>query len=634
MADAAAKLRRMERILEIGRELTSTISLEHLLRKIVAAAAELTESETAAILLHTGQSGSLRFVAAHRCNDQLVDIPVPIDRSVAGLCFTSGEPVIVRDAQSDPRYYRAADEATGLETRSLLAVPLQFKTRRIGVLEAENKLFDKEFTPEDVETLTALAAQATAAIENARLVKTLQGAHDLAHALRQASVALSSTLHFDEVLDRLLEEVNRVVPYDAANVMLLEGDTARIFRGRGYEQFDALARLRTLRFDLSEVPGLDTMRQSGEPLVLPHVTSDDDWVHFATDQHWIKSYIGVPIVIREELIGFLNVFSATPGFFKPGDAERMQAFASHAAIGIENARLYHQAQQELDRRMQTEEELRKHRDQLEEIVEDRTLDLTTANLQLKQEINERARVEQALREYAVELEARNEELDAFAYAVAHDLKGPLNVMTGFAHLLETGLDHMSPQQIQESTQAISRGGQKMTSIINALLLLARVRREEIEMAPLDMGVIVREAIDRLAHEIAEHQAELSFPDHWPRATGYAPWVEEIWVNYLSNAIKYGGRPPKIRLAARAQEEGFVRFKVRDNGPGLSPAEQARLFTPFTRLHRVKAEGHGLGLSIVERIAYKLGGAVGVESSGFPGQGSIFYFTLPLADDDA
>lgn len=634
MANAAAKLRKMERILEIGRELTSTISLEHLLRKIVAAAAELTDSETAAILLQTGQTGNLRFVAAHQFNERLVDIAVPIDRSVAGLCFTSGEPVIVRDAHSDPRYYPAADEAVGHQTRSLLAVPLQFKTRRIGVLEAQNKLSDQAFTPEDVETLTALAAQATAAIENARLVKTLQGAHDLAHALRQASVALGSTLHFDEVLDRLLEEVNRVVPYDAANVMLLEGDTARIFRGRGYERFGTLAKLRTLRFNLPEVPGLNTMRESGEPLVLPKVTVSDDWLHFAADERWIKSYIGVPIIIREEIIGFLNVFSATPGFFKPGDAERMQAFAAHAAIGIENARLYHQAQQELDRRMQTEEELRKHRDQLEEMIEDRTLDLTTANLQLRQEIEERAKAEQALREYAVELEARNEELDAFAYTVAHDLKGPLNVMTGFAHLLETGFDHMSPQQIQESTEAISRGGQKMTSIISALLLLARVRREEIETAPLDMGAIVKEAIQRLAHEVEEHQAELTFPDHWPTATGYAPWVEEVWVNYLSNAIKYGGQPPRIKLGAGVIEGSFVRFEVRDNGPGLSPAEQARLFTPFTRLHQVKAEGHGLGLSIVERIIYKLRGHVGVESSGFPGQGSVFYFTLPAVDGDS
>jgi signal transduction histidine kinase len=620
----------MERILEIGRELTSTVSLEHLLHKIVAAAAELTGSETAAILLSTNQSNELRFVAAHQFNDRLVDIPVPIDRSVAGVCFTSGEPVIVQDAQSDPRYYPVADEATGLKAHSLLAVPLQFKTRRIGVLEAENKKPDRTFSPEDVETLTALASQATVAIENARLVKTLQGAHDLAQALRQAGVALSSTLHFDEVLDRLLAEVNRVVPYDAANVMLLEEDTVRVFRGRGYEQRDTLTKLRTIHLKLSDVPGLEEMRQTRQPLVVPMVTESDDWIHLTSEQAWIKSYIGVPITIREETMGFLNVLSAKPDFFKPGDAERMQAFASHAAIAIENARLYHQAQQELDRRMQTEEELRQHRDQLEEIIEDRTLDLTTANLQLKQEINERARIEQALREYAVELEAQNEELDAFAHTVAHDIKGPLNVMTGYAHLLEAGLDHMSPAQAKESTLAISRAGQKMTNIINALLLLARVRREEVETEPLHMGAIVSEAVQRLNPQIEESQAELSLPDRWPRAMGVAPWVEEIWVNYLSNAIKYGGRPPKIELGASIEDNGFIQFYVRDNGPGLSTKEQARLFTPFTRLHQVQAEGHGLGLSIVERIVYKLGGEVGVESSGFPGQGSTFYFTLPAA----
>jgi signal transduction histidine kinase len=373
------------------------------------------------------------------------------------------------------------------------------------------------------------------------------------------------------------------------------------------------------------------MQETGKPVVIPTVTETDDWIHFTPEQAWIKSYVGVPITIREETIGFLNVLSAKPEFFKSGDAERMQAFASHAAIAIENARLYHQAQQELDQRMQTEEELRKHRNQLEELVEDRTLDLTTANLQLKQEINERARIEQSLREYAVELEARNEELDAFAYTVAHDLKGPLNVMTGFAQLLETGFEHMAPAQKREATRAIVRGGQKVTSIISALLLLSRVRQEEIETVPLDMGAIIQEALMRLAHEIDQSHAEISSPEEWPEAMGYAPWVEEVWVNYLSNAIKYGGRPPKIDLGASAERGGMVRFQVWDNGPGLSAEEQARLFTPFTRLHRVKAEGHGLGLSIVERIIYKLGGEVGVESSGFPGQGSTFYFTLPAAD---
>ncbi|MBN2389779.1 MAG: HAMP domain-containing histidine kinase [Anaerolineae bacterium] len=127
--------------------------------------------------------------------------------------------------------------------------------------------------------------------------------------------------------------------------------------------------------------------------------------------------------------------------------------------------------------------------------------------------------------------------------------------------------------------------------------------------------------------IDEKQAHLILPESWPVALGYAAWVEEIWANYLSNALKYGGDPPQITLGWEALDTGF-RFWVQDNGAGLTAEEQARLFSPFTRLDQVSVKGHGLGLSIVQRIGEKLGGQVGVESA--PGQGSTFWFTLPAA----
>jgi signal transduction histidine kinase len=128
--------------------------------------------------------------------------------------------------------------------------------------------------------------------------------------------------------------------------------------------------------------------------------------------------------------------------------------------------------------------------------------------------------------------------------------------------------------------------------------------------------------------IRDWQAVVKLPPEWPPVSGYAPWVEEVWVNYLSNALKYGGRPPRIELGAQPQPDGMVRFWIHDNGSGLTPADQARLFAPFTRLNRARGIGHGLGLSIVRRIVEKLGGQVGVESQ--PGQGSTFFFTLPAA----
>jgi signal transduction histidine kinase len=169
----------------------------------------------------------------------------------------------------------------------------------------------------------------------------------------------------------------------------------------------------------------------------------------------------------------------------------------------------------------------------------------------------------------------------------------------------------------------------MASIIEELLLLAGVRRLEVEAKPLDMDDIVAEAQERLFDLINEHQAEIISPVAWPTALGYAPWIEEVWVNYLSNAVRYGGQPPRVELGATTQTDGTIRFWVRDNGIGLTEKEQSRLFVPFTRLSQIEAKGYGLGLSIVRRIIDKLGGQVGLESE--LGRGSVFYFTLPALE---
>ena len=171
----------------------------------------------------------------------------------------------------------------------------------------------------------------------------------------------------------------------------------------------------------------------------------------------------------------------------------------------------------------------------------------------------------------------------------------------------------------------------MYEIIDALLLLASVRKmDNVEVSRLDMAHIVAETRQRLEPLIRDYQPEITLPDSWPVASGYTPWIEEVWVNYISNALKYGGKPARVELGAETQQNGLVRFWVRDNGTGLSPEEQAQLFTPFMRLGQVQVEGHGLGLSIVQRIVEKLGGQAGVESEA--GVGSVFSFTLPAAVD--
>jgi len=232
-----------------------------------------------------------------------------------------------------------------------------------------------------------------------------------------------------------------------------------------------------------------------------------------------------------------------------------------------------------------------------------------------------------------ELEASNADLEAFAHTVAHDLQSPLAIILGFSELLQTSAAEMTPEQLARSLSNIASTARKMSGIVDALLLFARVRQADgIEREQLDMGTIVGEVLARLAPEIEAAHAEITAPETWPAVWGYAPWIEEVWVNYLSNALKYGGdvqngSPPEIEIACEVEGETGCRFTVRDNGPGLSPEEQAKVFVPFTRFHQTRAQGHGLGLSIVERIVEKLGGQVGVDSAG-AGQGCRFWFVLP------
>ncbi len=233
----------------------------------------------------------------------------------------------------------------------------------------------------------------------------------------------------------------------------------------------------------------------------------------------------------------------------------------------------------------------------------------------------------AQKELAAEREKLIAELDAFSHTVAHDLKSPLGAVNGFAELLARDWQRMKPEEVSGLIAALHESSLKMRNIIDELLLLAGVRKEDVMAEPLEMGPIVDEAWRRLTYQATARGAIFRRAEQMPVALGHGPWVEEVWANYLSNAIKYGGEPPLVEVGAESSGDR-VRFWVRDNGPGLDNEQQARLFTPFTRLHQARATGQGLGLSIVRRIMEKLGGEAWVESA--PGMGSTFGFTLPAA----
>ncbi|HRR33076.1 MAG TPA: PAS domain-containing sensor histidine kinase [Kiritimatiellia bacterium] len=225
----------------------------------------------------------------------------------------------------------------------------------------------------------------------------------------------------------------------------------------------------------------------------------------------------------------------------------------------------------------------------------------------------------------LELIARNEELDAFAHTVAHDLNGALTPIVGLSEMLADSCETLSPQALKEDLLSIARSGMKMVDIIKNLLLFASIRKEDVVAGELDMVAIVKEVLHRLHYAINERRAEIVVPEHFPRALGVAAWVEEIWFNYIGNGLKYGGKPPRLVLGGESLGDGKVRFWVSDNGPGIPHEKVSELFAAHFQINKPSASGYGLGLSIVHRIVDKLNGTVDVQSQ--PGQGSTFGFTL-------
>lgn len=319
--------------------------------------------------------------------------------------------------------------------------------------------------------------------------------------------------------------------------------------------------------------------QSGQRANVPSAPNDPHFAEAIDAKTGFRtlSLLATPLRVRETVIGVLEVVNKLGGEFDANDGALLETLATWAAIAIDNAQLV-----------------------------------------------------ETLRQRTVELQERNEELDAFAHTVAHDLKNPLGLILGYSELLEHDFTSLPEVDQQRCLQTVLQCSFKIQNIVDELLLLSEARKAEAIHHPLDMASIVAEARRRLSRMTEEYHAEMIVPpaSAWPVAMGHAPWIEQVWVNYISNALKYGGRPPRVELGADPPSDGTVRFWVRDNGPGFTPEEQARLFTPFTRLAQMSVEGHGLGLSIVQRIVDKLGGQVSAESQ--VGQGSVFSFTLLAA----
>lgn len=202
--------------------------------------------------------------------------------------------------------------------------------------------------------------------------KALHHERNLAKSLEEAVAVLVTTLDFEQVLDSILEQVSHVVPNDAVNIMLIQGDEVCISRSRGYEHFGVEEVISKAIFKMSEVSSLQRMFENREPIVIPDTRAFPDWIHIK-GQEWLRSYAAAPIIVRDKVIGFLNVDSANANFFTKKHVEALNIFAGHAAIAIDNAQLHEQVQHhasELEGRIAVAtEEIRRRANELEALYE-------------------------------------------------------------------------------------------------------------------------------------------------------------------------------------------------------------------------------------------------------------------------
>lgn len=227
-----------------------------------------------------------------------------------------------------------------------------------------------------------------------------------------------------------------------------------------------------------------------------------------------------------------------------------------------------------------------------------------------------------------ELKERNEELEAFNYSLAHDLRAPLRAMEGFSQALLEDYGTRLDATGRHYAELVASGAKTMDRMILDLLAYSRIARAELEVAPVNLPQVVRAASAQVSAEISARGAHVTLDGELPDVVGHGPTLVQVFANLLGNGIKFvpADRIPEVRITA-VQRNGDIRIWVEDNGIGIAPEHRDRIFRVFERLNAAEDyPGTGIGLAIVRKGIERMGGMVGVESE--PGRGSRFWVELP------
>ena len=279
----------------------------------------------------------------------------------------------------------------------------------------------------------------------------------------------------------------------------------------------------------------------------------------------------------------------------------------------------------------TEAELNRHQAHLEEMVLARTAELQDYNDRLTREIRDRRLTQAMLTQRAIALERSNEDLEQFAYVISHDLQEPLRAMTVFSQLLSQRYGKTLDSTANGYINHVVEGGIRMQALIDGILAFSRVTYSRRRFELSDLQQTLDDALQNLQTAIDETHAVIT-SDRLPQLIVDSHQITQLFQNLISNAIKFrSSATPKIHITATQEADRWL-FSVKDNGIGILPDQQARIFDLFQRLHtHQEKDGYGIGLAICKKIVQRHSGSLTVSSE--QGVGTVFSFTIPADAED-
>jgi signal transduction histidine kinase len=468
-----------------------------------------------------------------------------------------------------------------------------------------------------VELLQAVGNVIGVAVENAALFGQSKRNLERIRALYQIATAITSTLDLHDILGVLFENIDLVLPCSVNTVRLVNPANGLLepIACRNLDEKEWKAEERRGRRGLPE-----WIIESKAPLIVRNIGTDPrvrDAGFFR--KHGLVSYLGLPLVVRDETLGVLSFQTKEEREFTGEEIEFLSTLAGQAAIAIHNSQLYEQT-----RKQAVElENSNRAKDALLEATTRQKEELSRLNAGLESEIAQRARAR-------AEIAAKNRDLETLLYVTSHDLREPLRAIENFSRIVNERYNDRLDEKGRDFLRRVVLGSQRLNRLLDDILTLSRSQRMGVPTEEVDGESIVIEALRRLEGKISTTNAKIRMAKNFRGLRVDKTWATQAIYNLIANALKFtrNGEAPDVEIApypADGAGSTVVGVVVRDRGPGVAPEHTERIFQLFQRAVGREVEGTGAGLAIVRQIAERHGGSAWVQPR--EGGGSEFIITF-------